>query len=385
MQRIGTSAHRRAPALRLRRVWRQQRRRGRRGRQRARDRPRTSPARATARAAAEAMRGLLQAKNLDANQTVRDVAVLQESVADDLPGDPSVSGIDDADGDGKDDDGKVQVVVGDQTACITVRGQRRHLRVLRFLLIDAMLRIGTSGWQYRDWRGRFYPKSVPAARWLEHYAARFATVEVNNTFYRLPAPATFERVERACARRLRNRRQGEPLPDALQAVARSGRTGRAPHDARARAGCAPRAGAAAAPARPPDRAGRASIERCARSATGVRVAVEPRHAFLVRRRASRRAVASTVPRCASRTAARTRSRRCGGPRTGLRAIARRFRVTSAVLRDRARSPSWVTRIAELWPDARSTATCTSTTTPADAQCATPSCSRVMRRGCRDRR
>ena len=55
-----------------------------------------------------------------------------------------------------------------------------------------MLRIGTSGWQYRDWRGRFYPKSVPATRWLEHYAARFATVEVNNTFYRLPPPATFE-------------------------------------------------------------------------------------------------------------------------------------------------------------------------------------------------
>ena len=54
-----------------------------------------------------------------------------------------------------------------------------------------MLRIGTSGWQYRDWRGRFYPKSVPAARWLEHYAGRFATVEINNTFYRLPAPATF--------------------------------------------------------------------------------------------------------------------------------------------------------------------------------------------------
>ena len=54
-----------------------------------------------------------------------------------------------------------------------------------------VLRIGTSGWQYRDWRGRFYPPSVPSTRWLEHYAARFATVEVNNTFYRLPAPGTF--------------------------------------------------------------------------------------------------------------------------------------------------------------------------------------------------
>jgi uncharacterized protein YecE (DUF72 family) len=54
-----------------------------------------------------------------------------------------------------------------------------------------VLRVGTSGWQYRDWRGRFYPKGVAAARWLEHYAARFATVEVNNTFYRLPPPTTF--------------------------------------------------------------------------------------------------------------------------------------------------------------------------------------------------
>jgi uncharacterized protein YecE (DUF72 family) len=54
-----------------------------------------------------------------------------------------------------------------------------------------VLRVGTSGWQYRHWRGRFYPQAVPQARWLEHYAARFGTVEVNNTFYRLPPPSTF--------------------------------------------------------------------------------------------------------------------------------------------------------------------------------------------------
>lgn len=54
-----------------------------------------------------------------------------------------------------------------------------------------MLRIGTSGWQYRHWRGRFYPAGLPAARWLEHYAAWFAAVEVNNTFYRLPPAETF--------------------------------------------------------------------------------------------------------------------------------------------------------------------------------------------------
>jgi uncharacterized protein YecE (DUF72 family) len=54
------------------------------------------------------------------------------------------------------------------------------------------LHVGTSGWQYRDWRGAFYPADLPQSRWLEHYAARFATVEVNNTFYRLPERSTFE-------------------------------------------------------------------------------------------------------------------------------------------------------------------------------------------------
>jgi uncharacterized protein YecE (DUF72 family) len=52
--------------------------------------------------------------------------------------------------------------------------------------------IGTSGWQYAHWRGRLYPPGLPTRRWLEHYAERFAAVEVNATFYRLPRPATVE-------------------------------------------------------------------------------------------------------------------------------------------------------------------------------------------------
>ncbi|HXH20899.1 MAG TPA: DUF72 domain-containing protein, partial [Dehalococcoidia bacterium] len=52
--------------------------------------------------------------------------------------------------------------------------------------------IGTSGWQYRHWRGAFYPPRLPQREWLEHYAARFQTVEVNNTFYSLPRRAVFE-------------------------------------------------------------------------------------------------------------------------------------------------------------------------------------------------
>jgi uncharacterized protein YecE (DUF72 family) len=59
--------------------------------------------------------------------------------------------------------------------------------------ITAMpMMIGTSGWQYRDWRGLLYPQGVPQRRWLEHYAERYLTVENNNSFYRLPPRETFE-------------------------------------------------------------------------------------------------------------------------------------------------------------------------------------------------
>jgi uncharacterized protein YecE (DUF72 family) len=51
--------------------------------------------------------------------------------------------------------------------------------------------IGTSGWQYRDWRGGLYPAGVAQRRWLEHYASYYLTVENNASFYRLPAEQTF--------------------------------------------------------------------------------------------------------------------------------------------------------------------------------------------------
>jgi uncharacterized protein YecE (DUF72 family) len=47
--------------------------------------------------------------------------------------------------------------------------------------------IGTSGWHYPHWRGPFYPEKLSAARMLEFYARHFHTVELNNTFYRLPS------------------------------------------------------------------------------------------------------------------------------------------------------------------------------------------------------
>lgn len=52
--------------------------------------------------------------------------------------------------------------------------------------------VGTSGWQYRSWRGVLYPEGLPQRRWLERYAESFATVENNSAFYRLPARETFE-------------------------------------------------------------------------------------------------------------------------------------------------------------------------------------------------
>jgi uncharacterized protein YecE (DUF72 family) len=50
--------------------------------------------------------------------------------------------------------------------------------------------VGTSGYVYRDWRGRFYPRALPAARWLAYYAAHFPTCELNSPFYRLPSAAS---------------------------------------------------------------------------------------------------------------------------------------------------------------------------------------------------
>lgn len=51
-----------------------------------------------------------------------------------------------------------------------------------------MVRIGTSGYNYPEWKGRFYPANLAAAKMLPFYAERFTTVEVNYTFYRMPTP-----------------------------------------------------------------------------------------------------------------------------------------------------------------------------------------------------
>jgi len=52
-------------------------------------------------------------------------------------------------------------------------------------------RVGCSGWQYKHWRAEFYPAELPVGSWFEHYASVFDTVEINNSFYRLPERETF--------------------------------------------------------------------------------------------------------------------------------------------------------------------------------------------------
>ncbi len=46
--------------------------------------------------------------------------------------------------------------------------------------------VGTSGWSYKEWKGSFYPTDLPADHMLRHYASRLPTVEINNSFYRIP-------------------------------------------------------------------------------------------------------------------------------------------------------------------------------------------------------
>ena len=55
------------------------------------------------------------------------------------------------------------------------------------------IHVGCSGWVYKHWRGIFYPEGLPQKRWFEWYAEEFDTVEINNSFYRLPKAETFDK------------------------------------------------------------------------------------------------------------------------------------------------------------------------------------------------
>ncbi len=92
--------------------------------------------------------------------------------------------------------------------------------------------IGTSGYSYPAWKGRFYPKKMPAKQMLPFYASHFSTVEINNTFYNMPTPelvqswadevpATFRFAIKAPQRithHLRLKNAGEPLRELWSCV-----------------------------------------------------------------------------------------------------------------------------------------------------------------------
>ena len=159
------------------------------------------------------------------------------------------------------------------------------------------VRVGCSGWNYDDWRGRLYPEGLAKSRWLARYAEEFDTVEVNSTFYRLASrdavarwveetPAGFLFAAKASrylthVRRLRDIEQGihryyeriKPLVESRQA----------------------RPGRVAAPARTSAATTTRSARRARAAAAGpALLRVPPRE--LVRRGRSTRCCASTAPR-----------------------------------------------------------------------------------------
>ena len=91
---------------------------------------------------------------------------------------------------------------------------------------------GTSGYSYKEWLGHFYPEKLPAGAMLRYYAERFATVEINNTFYRMPAesmlarwaaevPDGFEFALKAPRRITHEKRLREAEPDVAEFLRRA--------------------------------------------------------------------------------------------------------------------------------------------------------------------
>lgn len=63
--------------------------------------------------------------------------------------------------------------------------------------MSSEVRVGTSGWQYKDWNGRFYPEDVKGKTQLEYYSKHFDTVEINTTFYHMPRLSSVESWEKS--------------------------------------------------------------------------------------------------------------------------------------------------------------------------------------------
>jgi uncharacterized protein YecE (DUF72 family) len=137
--------------------------------------------------------------------------------------------------------------------------------------------VGTSGWQYADWRGVLYPPGLPQRLWLERYAECFETVELNNAFYRLPSyeifeswrdrtPASFVMAVKASRFLTHIKRLKEPEEPVERLM-------------RAAAGLGSRLGPILLQLPPTLQVEVERLDRClGRFPAGVRVAVEPRHA-----------------------------------------------------------------------------------------------------------
>ena len=193
--------------------------------------------------------------------------------------------------------------------------------------------VGTSGYNYPEWKGSFYPETLPAAKMLPYYAERFPTVEINYTFYRAPNEKILDGLEQRDARALQADAQGAEADHARRAAARLRRP-RAPvprdgSQSRAEARCA----ALSAAAEPEE--GSRALRRVSRrlSAPCLRgVRVPPR--VVARRRGLRAGCAPGTSRCAWPTArsSRRRSRsRLTTPTSGCvtRATRRRHRALGA--------------------------------------------------------
>jgi hypothetical protein len=86
--------------------------------------------------------------------------------------------------------------------------------------------IGTSGFQYAEWKGSFYPEDLPAAKMLPFYAERFNTTEVNYTFHRIPAPKTITNLVPADPRNVSIYLKGAAKSHAFREAAQLRRHGR---------------------------------------------------------------------------------------------------------------------------------------------------------------
>jgi uncharacterized protein YecE (DUF72 family) len=219
------------------------------------------------------------------------------------------------------------------------------------------MKIGTSGWQYRDWRGGLYPPGVPQRRWLEHYAERYLTVENNNSFYRLPSRETFEswrertpddfvmavKASRYLTHVRRLRDPAEPVARLLGAAA----------------GLGPKLGPVLLQLPPTLKADPGLLDTClkefrtvwaALGRSGLRIAVEPRHETWWTEQIRQVLAAHDAALCWAD--------RGGRPITPLWRTASwgylRFHEGTAQPRPRYGTQalgSWVTRLAQTWPDA----------------------------------